>query len=240
MARSGVWYTEAVELARRISGMAGVRIRGISTHFACADDPDSQLTSVQTLRFRGVLEALAGMEVRPLLVHVANSAALLSQGGPRFAAVRPGLILYGVPPAPHLRGIADFRPALTWKTRIIGLRRIDAGQGVSYGLTFSATRPSTVATISVGYADGYRWQLSNRGKVIIRGREARVIGRVCMDLTMCDVTEIADTKVGDEVTLIGRENGIEISAEDLAEISGLIPYDILTGIGERVRRTYRD
>lgn len=240
MMRTGVWYPEAVGMAAKLSEMNGIKVEGIFTHFSSADDPDPGFTLTQLERFHEVLEGLRRVGICPPIIHAANSAAVMAfPKKTSFTAVRPGLMLYGVPPSPRLKGKLDLKRALTWKTRVIGLKRVKPYQPVGYGRAYKTLRPSMIATLRVGYGDGYRWHLSNCGKVLIKGEEAPVIGRICMDTLMCDVTDIKGVKVGDEAVLIGRDGDREVSPLYLAKLACTIPYDILSGIGERVRRIYK-
>ncbi len=238
MVRTGVWYSDAIGMAFRLSEMQNIEMEGIFTHFSSADDPDPEFTLIQLNRFQEVLDGLRGRGICPPIVHAANSAAIMAFPKMNFTAVRPGLMLYGVPPSPHLEGRLDLRPALTWKTRVISLKRVGAYQPVGYGRAYKTLRSSLIATLRVGYGDGYRWHLSNCGKVLIKGEEAPVVGRICMDTLMCDVTDISNVRVGDEAVLIGRDGDREISPVYLAKLACTIPYDILSGIGERVKRIY--
>jgi alanine racemase len=238
MARTGVWYTDAIEFASRLMTFQNLKIDGVFTHFSSADDPNTGFTMMQLNRFQSVLEGLNVRGIRPPIVHAANSAAILSFPEMRFPAVRPGLMLYGVYPSSHLEDRLDLKPALTWKTRVIGLKRLDIHQPVGYGCAYKTLRPSLIATLRVGYGDGYRWHLSNCGKVLINGRESPIVGRICMDTLMCDVTDIPGVKLGDEAVLIGGDEVREISPMYLAKLAGTIPYDILAGIGGRVKRVY--
>jgi len=239
MMRTGVWYSDAIDMASRLTEIQNVEMEGVYTHFSSADDPDPEFTLIQLNRFQEVLKGLKERGMCPPIVHAANSAAIMAL--PRrtsFTAVRPGLILYGVPPSSHLEDKLDLKPALTWKTRVIDLKRIEAYQPVGYGRAYKTLRSSLIATLRVGYGDGYKWHLSNCGKVLIRSKEAPIIGRICMDTMMCDVTDIPGVKIGDEAILIGKDNSKEISPNYLAKLAGTIPYDILSGIGERIKRIY--
>jgi alanine racemase len=155
-----------------------------------------------------------------------------------FDMVRPGIMLYGVHPAADMAAAIDLQPVLTWKTKILQLKKVPAGSSISYGQTFVAKRESLIATLPVGYADGYPRLLSNRGEVLVRGQSAPVAGRVCMDLTMIDVTDIRNVRQGDEVILLGRQGDAEISADRLAAWANTISYEILTSISARVPRIH--
>jgi alanine racemase len=171
-------------------------------------------------------------------VHLANSAAVLSVPAAHFTMVRPGLMLYGYAPAPHLAARGALRPALWLRTAVVQARRVAAGTPVGYGGTFVATRPSTIAVLPIGYADGYRRLASNRGQVLLRGRRAPVAGRVCMDHTMIDATDVGEVAAGEPVVVFGRQGEAAIGADEVAGWTETIPYEVLTSVGKRVPRRY--
>jgi len=172
------------------------------------------------------------------VVHALSSAGVIRFSEHAHDMVRPGLMLYGVYPSPAMTGQIALKPVLSWKTSILQLKKVSPGTSISYGQTFITQRESLIATLPIGYADGYPRLLSNRGEVLVRGQRAPVVGRVCMDLTMIDVTDIGETKPGDEVVLLGRQGNAEISADEMAGWSNTISYEILTSIGARVPRIY--
>jgi alanine racemase len=180
------------------------------------------------------------MNVGPLILHAANSAAVIDYTDAHFNMVRGGISIYGYYPSDEIDNPQkiDLKPALSWKARVVYVKDVPAGTPISYGRTFTTQRSSKIATISAGYADGYRRQLSNKGCVLIRGSRAPVIGRVCMDQFMVDVTDIPGVVTGDEVVLIGRQGNETITADELAELCDTISYEILTSIGPRVPRIY--
>ena len=219
---------------------AGVRVEGLWTHLADAEDPGDPFTGVQLERFLGVLGEVRAAGIAPGLVHAANSAGRLARPDAWFDAVRVGLALYGVPPGPGVDDEArslGLRPALSLRSGVSFVKRLPAGEAVSYGLTHRLDRDATVATVPVGYADGYPRALSNRGDALIRGRRRRVIGSVTMDQLLVDCADDA-VGVGDEVTLLGRQGDEEVTAAELAERAGTIPYEIVCRIGVRVPREY--
>lgn len=241
MNRIGVRPDDAVRLAREIAALPGIWLEGLLTHFADADlaDPSSALD--QARLFAETIERLASDGIHPPLRHIANSAAVLAGMDNRFNMVRPGLMLYGYPPAQWISGLptgASLKPVMALISSIAYLKRVPSGATVSYGRTYITKRESLIATIPIGYADGYSRALSNVGEVLVRGQRAPVAGRVCMDMTMVDVTDIDGVKEGDRVTLIGRDGKELISAMDIAEKTGTIAYEVLCGIGSRVRRVY--
>ncbi len=230
------WDT-AIELLR---SWPNLRIEGLMSHFSVSEseDPgDRAFTSEQVRRFQECLESLKKI-AEPRYVHLANSAGSVLWAEARFNLVRPGLMLYGLLPSPALAGRVKVKPILRWKTQVLSVKRVCAGDPVSYGRTFTCPRESIIATLPVGYADGYNRRLSNQGEVLIRGRRARISGIVCMDLIMADVTEISGVQAGDEVVLLGRQGSEEITAADMARWTGTIPYEVLCGIGKRVPRRY--
>lgn len=227
MGRIGVRPEAAVSLVRALKTLRGVRVDGIYTHLAKAED-DRAYTSRQLRAFRSVLAALGREGLRPPLAHAANSAALLRHADSRMDLVRPGLAAYGLYPG--------FAPVLTLKSKIVFLKTVPKGTAVSYGAAWRAKRVSRVATLPVGYGDGYPRALSGRTSVLIGGRRCPVIGRVTMDQTMVDATDVPSARVGDDVVLLGRQSGAEVPAAELARLCGTIPYETTTGLSARVPR----
>jgi len=223
-----------------------LRLEGVSTHFATV--LSSQKTAQQLAVFEEGLAALHGKGLWPALIHMANSAAIAGRPETWKTMVRPGIALYGYSlpdyslPAPGEEQPADIvpavRPVLAWKTRVIALKEVPAGQAIGYGGTFVAKDRCRIAVLPVGYADGFHRLLSNRGRVIVRGEYAPVAGRVSMDLTTSDVSHIPGVEVGDEVVLIGDSKGKSIDAREHARLCDTIPYEILCSLSERVPRMY--
>ena len=232
MSRLGVMPADAAKLLASLARIDGVTVEGLLTHFANAESVDAAETLRQLALFEGLVGELAGARLRPPLVHAANSAATLTAPRAHFDMVRPGLALYGVYPSEAARARARLRPAMRFVTRVVALRTIAPGTGVSYGWNFIATRPTRIATLPVGYADGYPRALSSRGVVVVSGRRAPVVGRVCMDQTMIDVTDVAGANVGDEVVLWGGP----LPVEEVAARAETIPYELLVRVGPRVPR----
>ena len=216
---------------------AALRLEGLMSHLASADDMDAQATEAQLGQFLGVLEDIKRRGLKLPLAHIASSAGILKFPASHFDLVRPGLMLYGY--APGALPSMDLKPVLTWKTQVIQVKRIRPGETVSYGGTFIAKRPTTLAVLAVGYADGYSRAFSNRGRVLLHGRMVPVVGRVCMDLTIVDVTDIPPVIPGVEAVLIGCQGSGSISANDVAAQIDTISYEILTSIGPRVQRVYK-
>ena len=212
------------------------KVEGLMTHLAEADDEDPAFTSLQLERFRSVVSQIEAAGLHVPLVHAANSAAILRHPASHFTAVRPGIMLYGYHTLTSQNDGPSLKPVLSLTTKIAQLRMMGRGESVSYNRTHVASGPSRVAVLPVGYADGYNRLLSNRGVVLVRGRRAPVVGRVCMDMTMVDVTEIPAVRTGDDVTLIGCQGKERITAAELAASLGTIPYEVLCAIGPRVPR----
>ena len=238
MGRIGLPPEDARSFIEEIVKLDGLRVQGIMTHFADADLRDKQFAERQMQRFEGLMNELAGKGISLPVRHAANSAAVLDYERALFTIVRPGLMLYGYSPLEGERQDADLRPVLSFVTRIAFLKRTPAGIPISYGRTFVTKRESLIATIPVGYADGYRRGLSNCGDVIVRGLRVPVAGRVCMDMTMLDVTDVPGVCEGDEVVLIGAQGEERITADDIAAKTGTISYEVLCGISSRVPRVY--
>lgn len=241
MGRIGVLPADAVNVAAEIAAMPGLKLEGMLTHFAEADLADQGFAREQARIFSDIISKLAERGMRVPLRHIANSAAVFSAGDLHLDMVRPGLMLYGYYPATWMKTMkpgADLKPVMSLRSSIAYLKRLPAGATVSYGRTCVLERESLIATIPIGYADGYSRLLSNKGEVLIRGRRAPLAGRVCMDMIMADVTDIDGVSEGDRVTLMGRDGDEFISADDIAETTGTIAYEVLCGIGSRVRREY--
>ncbi|MBE3560284.1 MAG: alanine racemase [Ktedonobacteraceae bacterium] len=227
---------EIVRLVRMIRDLPGLVLEGIYTHFATADEKDQTYARLQLERFQQVLRALDGQALRPPIVHAANSAALLSLPEAHFDMVRPGIAIYGLNPSPDVCLPPEFRAALSFKTQVSQVKMIPAGEGISYGHTYVTERPTRIAVLPVGYADGFRRSPRNWGSVLIHGQEAPIVGRVCMDQCMVDITHIPQTRIGDEVVLIGRQGEAVLSAETVAERLGTINYEVVSEILARVPR----
>ena len=238
MHRVGLDWEMAPEAILRIAGLPGLRIAGIFSHFACADADDLSFSREQVRRLRGVLGELAGGGFRAPFVHMANSSGVLRLPEAYFDGVRPGLMLYGLCSRAGLGPSVGLKPVLSMRTRVCHVKRIRAGEKVGYGRTFTAERASVLATIPVGYHDGFIRQFSNVGKVLIHGRRAPVAGRVCMDQSLVDVTDVPDVRVGDEVVIYGRQGDDFLGVEELAACVDRIPYELTCAVGRRVRREF--
>ena len=238
MGRVGFQPRELAGILAELGTLNGLRLEGVISHLALADEAAHPFTEIQTEIFRQALQQVRQAGFAPRYIHLSNSADLFVRDLPECNLVRPGIALYGGLPAEYLASRLALRPVMNFRTSVAHLKEVPAGTGISYGHRFVATRPSLLATIPVGYADGYTRKLTNCGEVLVRGQRARVAGTVCMDWTLIDVTDIPGVAVGDPVTLLGRDNGQRISAEEWAERVGTINYEVFCQISKRVPRIY--
>jgi alanine racemase len=211
-------------------------IEAVYTHFATADSPDHPAFAEQRERFEAVVGALPGLGIGGVALHAANSAALLRDQRVWFDFVRPGLLLYGVVPPP-LAATLPLRPALSLHSRIVAVKGIRAGEGSGYGLRDVADHPRTLGVVPAGYADGLDLRMAGPGWMLVRGRRAPVVGSVCMDMSTIDVTGM-DVAPGDEVVIVGQQDGGAIGVREIAAAIGTIPYDLLCRVGTRIQRQY--
>jgi alanine racemase len=238
MGRIGIRPDEAPAFLDRLRAHAALRVKGLMSHFARADEADKGFALEQIARFRGVIDATRayGIEVR----HMANSAAILELPGSHFDAVRPGIALYGLAPSREIASprVRDLRPVLEWKTRIVFLKEVPAGTGLSYGHAFRTGRASLIATVPVGYGDGLSRRLSGNLELLVHGVRCPQVGRITMDMSLVDVTALRGrVALGDEVTIIGCQGAEEITADELALRLGTINYEVVSAIASRVART---
>ncbi len=236
MGRIGVWHENSLTFLKQISQIKGIRLEGLASHFAAADDPDSAFTDRQLADFLRVVKEVKEEGIDIPLHHIANSGALINLKETHLDMVRPGIMLYGIYPTPHYRSRIELKPVLSLKTRIAYLKTVEPGRTISYGLTYLVKKKTRVATLPIGYGDGFSRAHSNRGEVLIRGRRAPIIGIVTMDQIMVDVGGIDGVAVGDEAVLIGEQGGDRITAEEIAERIGTISYEVLAQLGKRVSR----
>jgi alanine racemase len=239
MHRVGALPEQAVAVAAAVARHRGLELEGLCTHFAVADEPDDPFTKQQLARFHDVVDRLASLGVRPSLLHAANSAGAIAFPEARLDMVRCGIALYGLAPAPELApACAGLRPAMSVKARVTLVKRVAAGERISYGLRYRFARPATVATVPMGYADGLPRRLSALGgQVAIGGRLRPIAGTVTMDQITVDCGD-DDVAPGDEVVLLGRQGGAEVTAWDWAQRLGTIAYEVVCGISSRVPRDY--
>ena len=239
MGRQGFAPETAVADLLHLTRISHIDVEAIATHFAVAEDETDPYTLNQIRQFRQVLKSLEREGVPYENVHAANSGAIVNFAAAcAFDLVRPGLMTYGVWPTKTSPEPCPVRPVLRWETELVLVRELPAGAAIGYGCTYHTPARMRCAIAPVGYADGYRYALGNRGEVLVAGQRCPVRGRVSMDQIVVDVSDVPDASVGDAVTLIGTDGEETISATGLAERAGTIPYDILTGIGARVRRVY--
>lgn len=230
---------EAAAECAKIANLPNIRIEGLFTHFAKADEPDLTSAKRQYARYQEFLSALNEAGIQIPFRHCSNSAGIMSMPNCNLDAVRAGIILYGMRPSGAKNmGALDLKPAMRFISHVSYVKSVEAGVPVSYGGTFVTERETVIATVPVGYADGYPRSLSNKGYVLIRGCRAPVCGRVCMDQMMVDVTGIPGVKQGDEVVLIGKSGEEIITMESLGDLSGRFNYELACGISERVPRVY--
>ncbi len=236
MGRVGFLSPEIPALIDSLKSARGIELLGLMSHLACADELGSVATEVQIRNFRGLLGEMKAAGISPGEIHLSNSAGLSAWDLPESTLVRPGIMLYGGYPSDEFSSRLDLRQVMTFSTRIVQLRNIEPGCGISYGHTFVTRRASRLATLPVGYADGYSRLLSNAGEVLIRGKRVPVVGRVCMDWILADVTDVEDVAVGDRVVLLGSDGAEEIRAEEWAAKVGSVNYEVFCGISRRVPR----
>ncbi|MCL1912006.1 MAG: alanine racemase [Leptospirales bacterium] len=227
------------ENIKKIAAMPRLELEGIFTHFASADSGDRSSAEAQTARFLAILKDIDGAGLRVKYVHAANSAAAINMPHAHFSMTRPGIAVYGLPPFDgYDKTGMELRPVMSMKSRVVQLKKVGAGFHVSYGGTHITEKDTVIATVPVGYADGYNRHLSNKGIMLVRGQRARVVGRVCMDLAMLDVGHIPSVALGDEVVVFGRQGDEYIGADELASLAGTISYEIITAVSPRVKRVY--
>ncbi len=239
MGRSGVWVEEALPFVQSVSRLKNLHLEGIMTHFACADDPkEDEYTRHQIKAFTEFIDELRKQGIRFRFVHAANTAAIVRFPEAHFNMVRPGLAIYGMYPSKAVRSLIHLEQVITFVTKISQIKDHPAGRSISYNRRFITTRPSRIATLHVGYNDGYPRFQSNVGEVLVHGKRARVVGTVCMDTVMVDVTDVPEATVGDDVVLIGKQGDEEILADDIAANGNTINYEIACKISPRVTRIF--
>ncbi len=231
---------ESLDDIEKINNLKNINIKGIFTHFSSADETDKEYTIMQLNKFKQFNKSLEerGIEIKEK--HLSNSAAILDIEEAYFDAVRPGIIIYGYYPSNEvIKEKINLKPALTLKSNIVHVKVLPKGEYISYGREFKTERESIIATLPIGYADGYTRALYKKGKVIINGKSAPIVGRICMDQCMIDITDVGPVKVGDEVILIGEDQGIKFNADDIAKLLNTINYEVLCLIGKRIPRVYK-
>jgi len=239
MGRIGFRETDFAEILK-IAALPNLFIEGIFMHFATSDQRDLSFAKEQLKRFQSLYDKLKKAGLNIPIRHVANSAAIIQFPESHFELVRLGISLYGLTPSSQVGGNIGLEPVMSWKAKVSYVKSIKTGETVSYGRTFLAAYPTRVATVPVGYADGLRRALSNHGEMLIHGRRSTMIGRICMDQTMLEVTKIPGVQVGDVVTILGKDKHEEINATEMADWIGTISYEVVCGISKRVPRVYLD
>ncbi|MCE5212158.1 MAG: alanine racemase [Deltaproteobacteria bacterium] len=237
MGRGGTMHTEAVKLVLDMSGLSSLKLEGIFSHFASSE----KMISYNDMQWKYFSDLLADIEYRGIRIpvhHIDNSGAILNYPAYKLNMVRPGIMTYGIYPSPENESKARLAPVMSFKTSIVLLKDFPAGYGIGYNSTFVTSRPTRIATIPVGYGDGYAFILSNKGEALIRGRRAPIVGRISMDMCTIDVTHIPDCRVGDEVVLLGRQGKEYISANEIAAKAQTISYEVLCALGKRAPRIF--
>lgn len=238
MGRVGVWHEDALEFVKKISLEKSISLEGIYTHFSSAGRDDF-FTNHQIEVFEKLLVDIEKAWIKIPLKHAANSIATVDFKRSHLNLVRPGLIIYGMYPKHTFPKLIKLKPAMSLKTRIVFIKDTPPGRSISYGRTYITQKHTVIATLPIGYADGYSRKLSNHGEVLVRGQRAKVVGKVTMDQTMIDVGHIKGAKVGDEVVLIGCQGNDEIRAESLGRLAESIAYEVVCSISNRVPRIYK-
>ena len=229
---------EACDAYQQIDALDGVEISGVITHFSTADEEDREYTEAQIERYNNFCAAMEKAGVKPYRV-VANSAAIMVHPDAHFEAARPGIIMYGCYPSNYLYGKElDLKPVMSVKANIVNIKTVPAGTSVSYGRKFTSEKDTVIATLSLGYADGYKRGLSGKVSVLVDGYRVPVIGNICMDQCMIDVTSVPGVKLGDEVVIMGASGDDTVTADELANLMGTINYEITCGFGQRLPKLF--
>ena len=237
MGRIGCKPKDAVVLAQLIESLENINLKGVSTHFCCADDPSKPMTKDQILKFKEAIEQIKSAGIDPGIVHASNSAAIVGFPDSWIDMVRPGIILYGYYPGHEQERILNVKPVMEFRTEVVFLKKVAAGQPLSYGATYVTERETYIATLPVGYGDGYNRLLSSKGIILINGKKYKVAGRVCMDQLLIDLGPDTNVDLYDEAILFGVGPD-EQTAEDLAVVLDTISYEITCNVNKRVPRVY--
>lgn len=239
MRRIGCPPEQAPELAMLIDAVPGLRLGGLMSHLPISDSPaGDEFTRSQIELFRGTVENVVAARGPVPLVHLANSGGVLAHPDSWFDMVRPGIMIYGAYPDPEVPRTVPLLPGLEWRSRVTFVKQVRAGETVGYGRTWTAPQDTWIATVPIGYGDGYSRLLSNRGRMLVAGHSYPIAGRVCMDQTMIDLGPTTDVAVGDDVVLVGRSGSEEITTSEIAELMGTIPYEVTCLITRRVARAF--
>lgn len=230
---------ESANEVYKISKLPNIVMEGIFSHFSTADEENKEYTMEQLKAYNAFIDLLTKKGVKINVRHIANSASIIDLPDVHFDAVRPGIILYGYYPSDEVnKQNIDLKPAMTVKANIVHIKTLPEGKSISYGRKFETSRPTVIGTLPVGYADGYTRLLFNKAKVIVNGKFAPIVGRICMDQCMVDLTDVGDVKVGDEVILLGEDNGLKFNGDDIAELLDTINYEVTCAVGKRIPRVY--
>lgn len=238
MGRIGLRPEETINFIKQIADLPGLKVQGVYTHLAKADSFDKTYTHYQINQFQETLRQIKAAGIKLSWISAANSAAILELEEAHFNLVRPGIILYGLPPSSEIKPRVKLLPAMQFKTKIVFIKEVPAGTSIGYGGTYITPQRTFIATLPVGYADGYSRHLSNKAHVLIGGKRRKVVGTVCMDQVMVDVGPAGDVHIGEEVVLFGRQGEEEITVTELADLAGTINYELVCAISSRVPRVY--
>ncbi len=238
MGRVGVPFTEAVEIAEAIGGMDCLELRGVYSHLATSEGSDDRYLDLQLDRFEGVIGKIRKRGIDPGILHIANSGAIIRRKNSHYDMVRPGIMLYGSTPSPSLSGQIVLKEAMRWRSIVSMVKEVPEGAGISYGRKYITRKRTNIATIPVGYADGYSRLLSNNADVLIHGERYPVVGTVCMDQIMADVGGDSGIVEGDEVVLLGSYGNETVTGWELAGKAGTIPYELYCSVSPRVPRNF--
>ncbi|MCX7779993.1 MAG: alanine racemase [Negativicutes bacterium] len=238
MGRIGLRPADVQAFAAEISRLPAIELMGLFTHLATADAADKTYANEQLAIFQRVADTLLKAGINLPYISAANSAVILDLPAGHCNLVRAGIAMYGLPPSDEMHNVPALRPAMTLKTRIVFIKHVPAGTKIGYGSTYTTPEDTYIATLPVGYADGYSRRLSNKAEVLIGGKRRRIVGRVCMDQTMVDLGPVCDAEVGDEAVLFGRQGKAEITVTELAAIAGTINYELVCAVSARVPRVY--
>lgn len=240
MTRIGITPDEnGLEIVKEIASMPGIKIKGMFTHFSCADMIDKTYTYDQMERYDNFVQMLEEVGIHIPVKHICNSAGIMEFDHHRYDMVRSGIITYGLYPSDEVDlQCIELAPVMSWYSHVVNIMEPEMNRGVSYGATYVTDHPCRLATISIGYADGYPRGLSNKGWVLIRGKKAPIVGRVCMDQMMVDITDIEGVEIEDLVTLIGRDGDEVITVEEMGDLSGRFNYEFVCDVSPRVKRIY--
>lgn len=238
MGRIGFLLKDLPEIYEKAKDLKNIKVEGVLSHLARADEEDKDFSYQQLEKFNSALEKIKNAGFKLPLLHIANSAAVIDLAETSLDLVRPGIMLYGLLPSNDLKKEADLKALLSFKTRVVQLRKLPADSTVSYGSTYKTEKAEKLAVLPIGYKDGYPRLLSNKGEVLIKGKRAPIRGRVCMGQTIVSVEHLEDVEIGDEVVLIGRQGSEEISAAEIADLTGTINYEIVCNLSERLEKIY--